>query len=202
MKTVEIDHIVPESLKDDELAFAEARRQLGLQDDFDVNSFENWMPACRSCNSKKSKMLWHPSLQVQLVLQRAGQKASEVKKNANTLVSDRRLYSALSALTRANEQGELPEDVKEQLRPLVMFNAETREKKPVDDPVVVTPTYSVPMYEVLSNDGNIEVVRGPHGIGGGPPVTKEIPSGMRCSNCGFPFFEGIRCAICGQLNCD
>lgn len=202
MKTVEIDHIVPESLEDDPEEFRKVLKQLGLPDDFKVNAFENWMPACRACNGKKLAMPWQPSLLVQLVLQRAREKAESVRRNANRLVTDKQLYNALSVLTAASEQGELPKDVKEKLRPLVMLNAETREKKPVDDPIPISPSYSVPLYEILSDDGRIEVVRGPYGIGGGPAMTAEVPSGMRCGNCGFPFFNGARCVICGQMDCD
>jgi len=202
MKTVEIDHIIPESLEQQPEQLAKILKSLGCPDDFKVNSFENWMPACRPCNGKKLDLEWRPSLVVQVVLQRAATKAERAREVANTLVSTRRLYNALAVLKKASEEAELPEDVKAELLPLVLFNTETRDKTPEDEPVRVTPSYSVPLYEVLRDDGAIATVRGPYGIGGGPTTTAPVPTHMRCGSCGSPFFSGARCVICGQMDDD
>ncbi len=70
MKTFEVDHVVPEHLANKPEELAAARTELGLPDDFDVNSYENWAPCCGNCNRKKLGMVWNPSLAVQRVLQR------------------------------------------------------------------------------------------------------------------------------------
>jgi 5-methylcytosine-specific restriction endonuclease McrA len=62
MKTVEVDHVVPERLANDPNEFAEARSTLGLDPDFNLNSYENWLPACRLCNGRKGSRVWSPSL--------------------------------------------------------------------------------------------------------------------------------------------
>jgi hypothetical protein len=202
MKTVEIDHIIPESLEQRPDQLSEALTSLGCPKDFNVNSFANWMPACRSCNGKKLDLEWRPSLLVQLVLQRAATKEERVREAANTLVTTRSLYNALAVLKKASGEAELPDDVKAELLPLVLFNVETRDKDASDQPVRVTPSYSIPLFEVISDDGAIATVRGPYGIGGGPTQTADVPSQMRCGSCGSPFFSGPRCVICGQMDDD
>jgi 5-methylcytosine-specific restriction endonuclease McrA len=55
LKTMEVDHIIPETL----LAKPEELRRvlalLGRLPTFEVNSFENWLPACRTCNWREAR---------------------------------------------------------------------------------------------------------------------------------------------------
>ena len=51
--TMEVDHVIPESLQDNPKRLVEVVRLLGRPGDFDVNSYANWLPACRSCNGRK-----------------------------------------------------------------------------------------------------------------------------------------------------
>ncbi len=89
LKTMEVDHIIPESLLDDPVRLTVILKDLGRPGDFDLNSFANWMPACRSCNGTKRATVFEPSPVVQLVLQNAAGKAARVQSLATTTVSDR-----------------------------------------------------------------------------------------------------------------
>ena len=199
MKTVEIDHVVPESLKYDSRGFSSALEELGLPRSFDVNSYENWMPACRSCNGKKGNMVWRPSPLIQCVLQRCANKAGEVRSAATRLVTDKKLQHALATLELADEQGELSDDIRAKLQPLVTFNSQMRRPEAKGDPVPVTSSYAVPLYEELGRDRNMATVRGPYGVGIGP-VDKAGIGRMGCGSCGYPYFNGARCVICGQMD--
>jgi hypothetical protein len=200
MKTVEVDHVVPESLADDPEEFARVRLELGLPIDFDVNTYENWLPSCRPCNGAKRATVWRPSLLVQLALQRASERAPRAREVAQTLVSDKRIAAAVAVLESANEQGELSDDVKEGLRPLVQEYVRDRTERSGTDGVRVTPDYTVPLYEVVGDNGLTVVVRGPYGTGGGP--SGDASPEMRCSSCGLPYFNGARCVICGTMDDD
>ena len=201
VKIVEIDHVIPESLGDRPDELSKVLAELGRSPDFDLNSYENWMPACRTCNGDKHDMVWEPSLAVQRVLQKAKAKAAAAANLAMKTVRYRELQNALGILERANETGELSDEFKAALRPLVTYQREVREPELAKDPVRLTPGYTVPLYTILSDDGSIKTVRGPYGVGGGPS-TSDVGPGVRCGSCGYPFFNGARCVICGSMDDD
>jgi len=200
MKTMQIDHVVPESVAGDATTLSEVCADLGLPADFDVNGYENWLPACAECNGKKREMVWRPSLLAQLALQRAAERAPKAREVAARLVSDQKVASALAVLEAANGEGDLTDEAKEQLRPLLEAYVQDRAEENAGDPVRVTPSYTVPLYEILGDDGQSVTVRGPYGVGGGPSGTAS--AAMRCSSCGLPYFSGARCVICGMMDDD
>lgn len=200
MSTVEVDHVVPESLADHPDEFARVRTALGLRDDFDVNSYENWMPACRRCNGLKGDLIWWPSLLVQVCLQRAATRADKAREIAARFRSDKSLANAVAVLQGVAERGELSDDVKAALLPLAQALVEERSEESAGDDVRVTPDFIVPLYEILADDGRITVAKGPFGVGGGP--SGEPAPGMRCGVCGLPYFSGARCVTCGTMSDD
>src|SRR5688500_10622202 len=105
-------------------------------------------------------MAWKPSLHVQLMLQLASERAPRAREVAHRLVSDKRIAAAVAVLESADEQGELSDDVKEGLRPLLQAFVEDRAEESGTEAVRVTPDYTVPLYEILSDDGLTVVVRG------------------------------------------
>lgn len=77
LKTVEVDHVIPESLVDTPDRIRDVFKSLGRPADFDVNSYANWLPACRPCNRRKLATVFEPSLLIQLALQRAADRADK-----------------------------------------------------------------------------------------------------------------------------
>src|SRR5688572_21907761 len=73
LKSMEVDHIIPESLLEDPDRLAEILTWLGRPEGFSLNSFANWMPACRPCNGKKADLIFEPTPLVQVLLQRAAE---------------------------------------------------------------------------------------------------------------------------------
>src|SRR5208337_1260070 len=112
LKTMEVDHVIPESLLHDPERLAQVLRDLGRPEGFNLNSFANWMPACRPCNGLKLDAVFDSSLKVQLILQKAAAKAPEAERIAARTVSDQELYEALTLLERANENGTLTDEFK------------------------------------------------------------------------------------------
>jgi len=200
MKAFEVEHVVPEHLGKDPEALSDARAELGLPNDFNVNSYENWVPSCGDCNRKKLEMVWTPSLQVQRVLQRARLRGPRAREFAAKVVSSQKIARALTVLEAANEQDELTADIREALRPLVEAFAEHRPEDVAIESVQITSGYAACLYEVLSDDGMTMTVKGPYGVGGGPSAPAS--PGMRCGVCGYPFFSGARCVICGAMDDD
>ncbi|MHA7861964.1 hypothetical protein ACX1DX_11385 [Tessaracoccus sp. Y36] len=64
----------------------------------------------------------------------------------------------------------------------------------------LTPTRSVPLLEVLRDDGITATARGPYGVSGGPSLQSYSGLGARCWSCGHPFWNGTRCVVCGAQN--
>lgn len=66
MASFQVDHVIPEALLQEPARLQEVLHALGRPADFNVNSFENWLPACAPCNNGKRALVWEHSL---LVLQ-------------------------------------------------------------------------------------------------------------------------------------
>lgn len=204
MAHVEVDHVLPERLLDDSTAFVKAIRELGLPLDFNINSYGNWMPSCRQCNLAKGTMVWWPSLLIQRVMQRADERTPRrlnvVAKIESESKSSKKIAKSFAVLECAMEGEDIADELKELLRPALRLHARERLPAHSDEPIRVTPSYVVPLYEVLSNDGSVAVVKGPFGTGIGPSF--DLSSSGHCTSCGLPYFNGVRCVVCGAMDDD
>lgn len=197
MKTVEIDHIIPERLitRPDELSAV--LQDLGRPPDFDLNSYANWLPCCRPCNGSKSKMVWQPSPLIQRLLQRAESRAPRAQRLAEGLLSERRIYEALSTLESLSETRPLSEEEKARLRPLIEVQSQVRSEARSGEPIRVTPTYEVSLFETVAIKEGLTVVTTRFGVGSG---FSERTADVLCPQCGGAYFNGARCLLCGSLD--
>lgn len=62
LATMDVDHVIPEHLEQDPAKLAFVLAELGRLPDINVNSFVNWMPACKPCNIDKQGIVFDPSL--------------------------------------------------------------------------------------------------------------------------------------------
>lgn len=192
LASMEVDHVIPESLLGSK-GLADVLDQLGRPSDFDINGFENWLPSCRQCNNQKSNIVFEPSLLIQVQLQKLATKKDEALAASQEVVSDRKISNALNTLQRAGLERLSPEQMSV-VQPLVDFHFSNPHREDASAPLRLTP-----LYEVLSDDGYIRMVRGPYGVGGGP--SNPSPQ-VRCSGCGMAAFSGARCVICGTMDDD
>ena len=194
LKTMEVDHVLPEELLSDAKKLQETLTAFALPADFAINSFENWLPACRPCNGKKLALVFEPAPIVLVHLQNARSKAAEVAAVAERTVASREITKALNALERASEAGLLNEDAVAALQPLLTLQWELRSPEMKKEPIRITP-----LEEVLSDDGRVQMVRGPYGVGGRPSGAAH--SSFDCPTCGAgAAWNGARCVRCGQLS--
>ena len=195
--TMEVDHVIPESLQDNPKRLVEVVRLLGRPGDFDVNSYANWLPACRSCNGRKLAEVFEPSPMIQILLQRAQRKAVSAAQLAAEAVTERKIANALNVLQRADENGELTEDMKALLMPLVEFQKAHRTEETAGAAVRLTP-----LYIVLAEDGEFQTIQGPYGVGR-KLTSVNRHSSWDCSHCGIiAAWNGVRCVICGYMDED
>ena len=142
MLTFEVDHVIPESLLQEPARLAEVLTLLGRPADFDLNSYENWLPSCRPCNGRKRATVFDATPIVQVLVQLATERAPLAREHETRAVHARELGAALNVLLRQAEAGELTDEVKAQLHPLVVDYSPHR--SPDSDPTVVHLTRPMP----------------------------------------------------------
>ncbi len=99
--TMEIDHIIPESLLADQNRLQSVLREYGLANDFDLNSYENWLPSCSACNRTKRDAVFECTLIVQSHLVRAKHKAEQARAFERKSLSDKQTARLLNDIDRA-----------------------------------------------------------------------------------------------------
>ena len=207
-----IDHVIPEALLADPAALALILRALGLPDDFDLNDFGNWLPACGPCNITKGKSPFEPSLLIQQQLQRARDRADRARATADRAIAGRQLDNALATLERGLTRGALKGSDLEPFVDLFLGAhpklAETiaARSKPVEgrNPAGPQPVAELRLDEaatiVLFSNGEREIVVGRYGTGYRPLTENPHPS-FYCGHCGsLGPWSGARCMSCGMLD--
>lgn len=196
MVTFQVDHIIPEHLKNDFDELKLIFESYGLPENFDLNSFENWLPACQQCNNSKSgrQFIAIPIIAVQL--QQASEKANKARELNDETKSTQKVARAITILETAHQQGTLGEIEISHLRPLLEFHQEHRDHERTSMPINLTP-----LLEVLNQDGYFVTVKGPYGIGIGH-VNPLVKSNFNCPTCGLSVWNGARCVACGTLDDD
>lgn len=197
LMSMQVDHVVPEHLADDADELKKVLTSFGLPDDFDLNSYENWMPACAPCNNRKRGRVFKSTPLIQLELQRAAEKASEARELEAEGVSSRKLARALNSLLRANESGTLAEDFRRRMEPLVLAVVSHRDEASRGEPVRLAP-----LYTVVGEELNYVLLKGPYGVGARPKGDR-VDASWNCPTCGvIAAWNGARCVMCGQMDCD
>ena len=59
-RALELDHIIPRKLAANTAEWSQLRSEECLDDNFDIDGFENLVPACRRCNAAKAAMAFAP----------------------------------------------------------------------------------------------------------------------------------------------
>jgi hypothetical protein len=100
LQNMEIDHIIPQSLLKDPQKKAEVFKRYNLPDEFNIDSYENWMPCCRKCNLEKSNRTFECTPAIQGIIEDARSKADEARKAELQLLSDTQIAKMLNDLER------------------------------------------------------------------------------------------------------
>lgn len=192
LKTMEVDHIIPESMLKKPEELKDTLKGFNLPPHFEINSFSNWLPACRQCNSTKSDQVFNPSPIVQAHIERASRKASSAQRLAKEVISQRKIAKALNVLECLQDEGELDAETVQKLAEVI---SQERAADRVGQPILLSP-----LYEILSEQNGLRIVRGRYGIGGMPTIP-DPHSSFTCSTCGsLGAWCGARCVICGDMD--
>jgi len=84
-KDLQIDHILPESLLDNSDKLEEIKTEYGLDSEFDINNYYNWLPSCSKCNRTKSDRVYSKSGIFHFLEMVAKPKFKEIRRIENNL---------------------------------------------------------------------------------------------------------------------
>jgi hypothetical protein len=196
MATFQVDHIIPESLESKKETLEKALDSYGLDGSFNLNSFENWMPACAPCNNEKRETVFKALPIFAVQLDKAARKAEQARQLEKDVGTSRQIAKAVGTLEAAHQKGKLGGISLVRLLPLLEYLQPRREPENLGKPLRVSP-----VLEVLRRNGAFVTVKGPYGVGTG---TDNAPNhgGFRCGSCGASAWNGARCVVCGAQDDD
>lgn len=192
--TMEVDHVVPESLLGKPGLLAQSLESLGLPPSFDLNSFANWLPVCRPCQLNKLQIVFEPTPLIQLQLQKLRSKAEQAEKAAQKSVKDKSVSKAWALIQMAASNGELRPSIEQEILTFATQLMEPRQPEMEHSPLKMTP-----LFQIISEGSGLRLIRGPYGVGASPinPTGSYI-----CGTCGCSAWNGARCVICGNMDED
>ena len=97
LQSMEIDHVIPESLVPGKQLDA-VLLMYGLPSDFNLNSAENLVPTCRACNGQKSDMVLNATPLLLVLLQKVRARAERVRKGVENIGQNLKLGNLLTEL--------------------------------------------------------------------------------------------------------
>jgi 5-methylcytosine-specific restriction endonuclease McrA len=151
--TMEVDHIIPETLLDEPVELAKVLAEFGLPGDFDLESYQNWMPSCRPCNNRKKAMVFRPAPIILVELQKAAEKAGKAAERAEQLVSAQVASRAWNTIKRAAADGVLSPFLRAEITEFAGFHIPKREPEVAGAPFRLAPGYVI--------DGALDMALGP-----------------------------------------
>ncbi len=102
-----IDHILPESLLNDLSEKARIFKIFGLKEEFNINGFENWLPAHSHCNQKKGTSAIEHVMLTSLILAETISKAAKVLRTSQVILENISKDKLLAKLAVALEKNQL-----------------------------------------------------------------------------------------------
>lgn len=215
LKTMQIDHVLPENLLENPEQLTNTLNDYGLSKDFNLNDFENWLPSCASCNNFKRTSVFMPTPIIQRHLAQAIKLAPTAREFSKRGASNRQISKALTTLAAIPDDAELNDEQTEVfIKLLEQYSNDKRIIERIklimlaeDGPVM---NYAIeksasdlrltPYLTVVSENSHIRIVKGIYGIG--YQTKAENPhTSFYCGHCGSHGpWNGARCMSCGMLD--
>jgi hypothetical protein len=101
-----IDHIIPETLADNQDELEKVKTKFNLSNDFDIFGYENLLPSQPSANLQKGKLIFDPA-PTHYFLGIASSKKKDIEINLKKIEKRNDRGKALILLQRCLERGEL-----------------------------------------------------------------------------------------------
>lgn len=144
---VTVDHVLPESLLDDEVKRKAIFHEYGLPKDFNINGYENWLPCHNHCNQRKGNRTlgFVPAYRAEIerLMQRARQAERTARKVSSNATKDKVFKTIFAALEK---QTITVRDLDELLTAFVEDPAKAGVP---DDVIILDSGYWVPRDEIV-----------------------------------------------------
>ena len=137
--SMEVDHILPESLIENSELLSKTLNEYGLPNDFDLQSILNLLPSCSPCNKRKRETIFNPTPRIQIELQRAKSKKEEVELLIDKTVSNRIMSKAWNSIKRASNDGNLRDNIQNEIKEFALIHVKNRESQSLNTPLKLTP---------------------------------------------------------------
>jgi 5-methylcytosine-specific restriction endonuclease McrA len=185
-----VDHVIPLDAVSAPEDAEKVREMYALPSTFGFDCYENWVPSCVDCNSKKSFTLIDPSPNFGFNLASVRARADVAKAIADAIDADAHKTKLLVQVEAAFEQGSLTAaDIEDLFKglPRLTKKADARDQEVLQ---------IAPGWTVFQSSGYLRVVT--DGTRSGMTSTSKDPSWI-CSRCGNKGpWNGIICLSCGN----
>ena len=129
---ITIDHIIPEYISDDAEQLQAIKIQYGLNTDFSINDYCNWVPAHPHCNRGKGTTIFPASPALIVILEKVQRKGKQARQVTDRIKRNMKGDEVLGKLGIALQQGMVSvDDV------MVVLNSISWQHEP-DEPIVIT----------------------------------------------------------------
>jgi len=190
------DHVIPEHLLEKPEERSSILKLLGLNSDFKINDFNNWMPSCTKCNQKKGGAPFRDTLKIQLILDELIRDSEKVRHTAERFIKNSKKGLVLTQVMNGLENGTITWEDIEKLFP---------KGRPTEDEDVMTLYEQVclhvdPQRWKLVGSSDIATVTDGK-FRGITPVSQCPHNSWQCPYCGhYGPWNGTRCMTCGMMS--
>ncbi|ABW25229.1 hypothetical protein AM1_0143 [Acaryochloris marina MBIC11017] len=147
---VTIDHVIPERLLNDDVERDRVFGEYGLDGStFQINGYENWLPAHYRCNQEKSGSIFEFVPAIKLRLSRLSKLGPSVQKTAERVLADARTQRALANVLDAVATGNLTNEERETLL-AELRDVGTADTDVIESELLVRPNPSAERLQILA----------------------------------------------------
>lgn len=171
------------------------KEHYSLSDDFNINSFENWVPCHGSCNSKKSVTVFQPSPAFIAILDAVVKRGADARKRHDKLVKAQNRDKVIGRILIDLEKDNISKD------DLITLLETTNEKAPevgVDKKGHLFIHVS-DRWKIINEPSNDLVMVSDGRLAGITPTNANPHISWMCPNCGsYGPWNGVMCMNCGM----
>jgi hypothetical protein len=191
------DHVIPENLLDKPEEFSLILEQLGLDCCFNINDFNNWLPAHVKCNQKKGPLPFRPTPMIQVILDRLIRDSEKIRRIAQRFTDNSNKDLLLTQIMDGLASGKIKKEEIESLFP---------KGRPTEDEEAATLYDEVCLHvdprrwKMVARSGYIATVTDGR-LGGMTPVCQNPHISWQCPHCGhYGPWNGVKCMTCGMMS--
>lgn len=192
-----VDHVIPESLQNKDVDFSRVKLQFGLHEAFELNSYENWLPAHDRCNRSKGSKVFAAVPMLLAILDKLRREAPALREAEQRLRDDRKADELLGKILVLVETDAISkEDIIAALADPDLATSE--------DISILAQEFRLHIdskrWQVIHRNGHIATVSDGR-VGGITPTSDKPHQSWQCPTCGsYGPWNGVRCLTCGQMS--